>query len=67
VTVDFRADAVRQTAILIRLSYRRGLQLDDRSPDAKPDKLPVALTALEHLIGSSGCHDLSILFMLTDE
>jgi len=51
----------------MRLSRRRGLQLNDCPLDPKPDKLPIALTALEHLIGSSGCHNLSILFMLTDE
>jgi hypothetical protein len=43
------------------------VQLDDRSPNAKPDKLPVAITAFEHLIGSPSCHDFSFGFMFSDQ
>jgi hypothetical protein len=35
--------------MLIRLPHGHGLQLDDGKPDAKPDDLPVAITAFEHL------------------
>ena len=38
---------------LIRLSHGHGLQLDDRPLDAKPDQLPVAIVALQHLIGAA--------------
>jgi len=43
------------------------VQLDDRSPNAKPDKLPVAITAFEHFIGSPSCHDFSVGFMFSDQ
>jgi hypothetical protein len=43
------------------------LQLDDRPPDAKPDQLPVAVAAFEHLISASGCHYLSVRTVLADQ
>jgi hypothetical protein len=43
------------------------LQLDDRSPNAKPDKLPVAIAAFEHFIGSPGCDGLGIGPVLADQ
>jgi hypothetical protein len=49
---DPHADGGRPT--LIRFAYGQGLQLDDCSPDTKPDKLPIMIAAFEHLIGSSG-------------
>ena len=54
-------------ATLIRLPYGYGLQLDDRSPNAKPDKLPVAIAAFEHFIASPGCDDLGIGPVLADQ
>jgi hypothetical protein len=53
--------------MLIRLPRGRGLQLNDRPPDPKPDKLPVVVAAFEHLIGSPGCHDLSVGTMFADQ
>jgi len=55
-----------QTATLIRLPHGRGLQLNDRPSGAKPDKLPLAVAAFEHLIGSSRGEDLSLGFMFSD-
>jgi hypothetical protein len=52
---------------LIWLPHGHGLQLDDRPPDAKPDKLPVAIGAFEHLIGSPGCHYLRVGTMFADQ
>ena len=40
----------------MRLPYGHCFQLDDSSLNAKPDKLPVAIAAFEHLIGSLSCH-----------
>ena len=54
-------------ATLIRLPYGCALQVDDRSPDAKPDKLPIAIAAFEHFIASPGCDDLSIGPVLADQ
>ena len=54
-------------ATLIRLPCGYGLQLDDRSPDAKPDKLPVAIAAFDHFIASPGCDDLGIGPVLADQ
>jgi hypothetical protein len=67
VTINQPARHGRQTATLIRLSHGHSLQLDDRLADAKPDKLSVAITAFEHLVGSPGCHYLSLQFMFTDQ
>src|SRR5947207_6041636 len=53
--------------MLIRLPYGHGLQLDDHSPNAKPDRLPVAIAAFEHFIGSPGRHDLSFGTMFADQ
>ena len=52
---------------LIRLPRGRGLQLEDRTPDRKPDALPVVLAAFEHLIGSPACHDLGVHTMFADD
>jgi hypothetical protein len=52
---------------LIRLPYRRGLQLDDCLLDPKPHELSVVVAAFEHLIGSPGCHDLSLGTMFADQ
>jgi hypothetical protein len=52
---------------LIWLPHGRGLQLNDCPLNPKPDKLPVAITAFEYLIGSPGCHDLSLGFMFSDQ
>jgi hypothetical protein len=57
----------RRAVGLIRLPRGRGLQLDDRLPDAKPDALPVVLAAFEHLIGSPACHDLGVHTMFADQ
>jgi hypothetical protein len=43
------------------------LQFDDRPPNAKPDQLPLAVAAFEHLIGASGCHYLSVGTVLADQ
>jgi hypothetical protein len=43
------------------------LQLDDCTHNAKPDQLPAAFAAFEHLIGTPGCHYLSVASVLTDQ
>jgi hypothetical protein len=53
--------------MLIRLPYGHRLQLHDRSPNAKPDKLLVAIAAFEHFIASPGCDDLGIGPVLADQ
>lgn len=45
----------------------RCLQFRDRSPDPHPDKLPVAVAAVEHEIGPSGGQELGIGAMPADQ
>jgi hypothetical protein len=56
-----------RATMLIGLPHGRGLQLNDRPPDPKPNKLLVAIAAFEHLIRSPGSHNLSLGFMATDQ
>jgi hypothetical protein len=62
-----RLRSVGPIATLIRLPHGCGLQLDDRAPDAKPDRLPIAVATFEHVVRTLRAHYLSIGIMFTDQ
>ena len=43
------------------------LQLDDRPPNPQPHALPVAIPAIEHLVGALGRHDPGVVSLLLDK